>query len=276
MDLINSELRKKIEENIIPALIESKYERACRDIEDSIGIMYDLIPQEKRISYGIVHTVKTLGKLLFELIEKNNSDAFECGSGIFNYSKVSESKVVGLTILSFYGLKFPEKVFPLFRKAAADEDWEVREIVQILFRKLIKKYPENSRVFLLSLVSSEDPNIRRFVGETLRPVCENKWFYKNTDYPLSVISNLFSESKPYPRTSVGNNLSDLARYNPDLIYKLVEKLVESGDRNSYWIAYRACRNLVKKDPEKVMNLLKTNIYKYKDRIHESEKTEVEK
>ena len=44
-------------------------------------------------------------------------------------------------------------------------------------------------------------------------------------------------------------------------------LVERGDKNSYWIAYRACRNLVKKEPIKVMDLLKIDEYKYKNRIH---------
>jgi hypothetical protein len=60
---------------------------------------------------------------------------------------------------------------------------------------------------------------------------------------------------------------DLARRLPDLVYDLVKELVDSGDKNSYWIAYRACRNFVKKEPIKVMDLLKVDEYKYKKRIH---------
>ena len=121
--------------------------------------------------------------------------------------------------------------------------------------------------YLLQIVKSEDTNIRRFVSETLRPVRENQWFYKNSDYPLSILKNIFKESLPYPRTSVGNNLSDLARKLPELVYDLVKELIDSGDKNSYWIAYRACRNLVKREPIKVMDLLKVDVYKYKKRIH---------
>ena len=121
--------------------------------------------------------------------------------------------------------------------------------------------------YLLKLVKSEDANIRRFVAETLRPVQENRWFYRNPDYPLSILRYMFKESSPYPRTSVGNNLGDLARRLPDLVYDLVKELVDSGDKNSYWIAYRACRNLVKKEPVKVMDLLKVDEYKYKKRIY---------
>jgi len=78
---------------------------------------------------------------------------------------------------------------------------------------------------------------------------------------------MFQERLAYPRTSVGKNLSDLARRLPDLVYDLVKELVDSGDKNSYWIAYRTCRNLVKKEPIRVMDLLKVDEYKYKKRIH---------
>ncbi|KAF5433217.1 3-methyladenine DNA glycosylase AlkC [Candidatus Methanophagaceae archaeon] len=133
----------------------------------------------------------------------------------------------------------------------------------MFFRKLIKKHPEEMSEYLLQLVKSEDANIRRFVGETLRPVQENRRFYKNTEYPLSILKKMFKESSPYPRTSVGNNLSDLARQLPELVYGLVKELVDSRGKNAYWIAYRACRNLEKKEPVRVLDLLKVDDYIYK-------------
>jgi len=132
---------------------------------------------------------------------------------------------------------------------------------------LIKKHPDKAHEFLLRLVTSEDPNLRRFVSETLRPVQENKWFYKEPEYSLTVLRHLFQESVPYPRTSVGNNLSDLARRLPEQVYGLVEELVDSGDKHSYWIANRACRNLVKAEPIRVMDLLKVDEYKYKKAVY---------
>ena len=56
------------------------------------------------------------------------------------------------------------------------------------------------------------------------PVQKNQWFYKNPDYSLSILRNLFKEKAAYPRTAVGNNLSDLARRLPDLVYELVKDL----------------------------------------------------
>jgi 3-methyladenine DNA glycosylase AlkC len=186
---------------------------------------------------------------------------------MFKKSDDFKGKGVSLGMLSFYGLGDYKKVLPYFESAAASSDWEVRELAQMFSRKLIKKHPGEMKKYLLKLAKSKDANIRRFVGETLRPVQENRWFYKNPDYPLAVLKNMFQESSPYPRTSVGNNLSDLARQLPELVYDLVAELVESGNENSYWIAYRACRNLVKKEPVKVMDLLKVDEYKYKKRIH---------
>jgi len=78
-------------------------------------------------------------------------------------------------------------------------------------------------------------------------VQENRWFYTQPDYPCRSCAACSGE-RALPRTSVGNNLSDLARRLPELVYGLVEELVAGGDNNSYWIAYRACRNLVKQDP----------------------------
>lgn len=137
----------------------------------------------------------------------------------------------------------------------------------MFFRKLIREKPNEARAYLLKLATSKDLNTRRFVAETLRPVKENRWFYGRPDYPLSILRKLFKESSEYPRTSVGNNLSDLARHLPELVFGLVKGLVESGNRGSYWIAYRACRNLVKKEPVRVMDLLRVDEYKYKKRVY---------
>jgi len=75
------------------------------------------------------------------------------------------------------------------------------------------------------------------------------------------------ETAANPRTSVGNILSGLSRRLPELVFNLVGELVNNGDKNSYWIAYRACRNLVKNDPLRVMYILSVKEYKYKKRIY---------
>ena len=121
--------------------------------------------------------------------------------------------------------------------------------------------------YLLNLTDSGNPFLRRLATESLRPVTDLAWIQNEPEYSLKVLRRLFTESVEYPRTSVGNNLSDLARKNPELVLSLAKELVSMKDKNAYWIAYRACRNLVKTHTEEVLDILGTDEYRYKGRIH---------
>ena len=164
-----------------------------------------------------------------------------------------------------YGKVNPNGVLEFFLQTANSEDWVVREFAAAGFRRLIKPCRTVALPWLKQVARNDNPNLRRFASETLRPVVENRWLIKEPAASLEILRLLFREAHPYPRTSVGNNLSDLSRRNPDLILAIVKELVESGDANSYWIAYRACRNLIKQNPTKVMDLLGVDEYHYKDR-----------
>lgn len=265
--ILNPETEKRIQRDIIAPALKGKYALAIRNISPIVDELHANIPDNKRISYGIVHVIKTLSEYLYGHLVEINAPLYQIASNMFGESTDFKGKGVALGMLSYYGLNDYRKVLASFESAAASSAWEVRELAQLFFRKLIKKHPDEMHAYLLKLVKSKDANIRRFVSETLRPVQENRWFYKDPDYPLPILRYMFKENSAYPRTSVGNNLSDLARQLPELVYDLVEELVSSGDRNSYWIAYRACRNLVKKDPVRVMALLKVDVYKYKERTY---------
>lgn len=267
MNLVNDKIKERIQDDIINPLLQDNYTVAMANIARILDEMYASIPDKNRISYGRVYTIKILSEYLYTHFAKTSAPLFQIVTAIFEKSNDFQNKGVALGMLSFNGLDHYDKVLPYFEAAAKSENWDEREFAQMFFKKLIKKYPNEIKNFLLLLAKSEDANARRFVGETLRPVQENRWFFQNPGYPLSILKHLFTERSPYPRTSVGNNLSDLARKLPELVYELVKDLVASNDKNSYWIACRACRNLVKKEPLKVLDLLKTDEYKYKKRIY---------
>ena len=266
MDILTGEIEKQIQRDILDTAVRREYAAAAAAIPAVLADLYANIPANKRISYGRVHTVKVLSGYLHTRLAVAGAPAFDIAAGLYEADHNPLTQSVALGILSFCGLVDYRPVLPFFEAAASVGDWETREIAQMLFRKLIKKHPAEMKTFLLRLAESDDARLRRFAAETLRPVQENRWFYTQPDYPLSVLRRLFRESAPYPRTSVGNGLSDLARWLPELVYGLVEELVASGDKNSYWIAYRACRNLVKRDPIRVMDLLCVDEYRYKSAI----------
>jgi 3-methyladenine DNA glycosylase AlkC len=172
---------------------------------------------------------------------------------------------VPIFLMAEYGKSDPAGVLEFFLLVADSDDWVVREFAAAGFHKLIKPCREVALPWLRQVAQSDRPNVRRFVSETLRPVTDNRWLQDEPETSLGILRLLFQESHPYPRTSVGNNLSDLARRNPELILGIVKDLVDSGDKNSYWIAYRACRNMVKESPEEIMDILGVDEYHYKDR-----------
>jgi len=231
------------------------------------------IPEKRRISIGRYSIVKALGNELFSLLTDQGHSALEIGAQLVDYQEGDIfTRAVGLKLLVESALENgdPAPAQPYFEATAAGEDWITRECASGLVRPLIKSFPDQAREWYLELVKSPNPNLRRFVSESLRPVAENHWFHQEPDYSLEIIEHLFSESAPYPRTSVGNNLSDWMRVDQETAWPVVDRLAHSGDPNSYWIAYRACRNLVKKQPLKVLDLLGVDEYKYKNRVHRRE------
>jgi 3-methyladenine DNA glycosylase AlkC len=233
-----------------------------RALKDEI---HAAIPEKLRIGRGITWVVDRISSLL---AAQGLPDETLRELVLSIYAQLKEDDLligVPIFLMSEYGVRHPVDAFGFFEAAACAEHWVVREFAAGAFRKIIKPNKEIVLPWLQKTAQNTDPNQRRFASETLRPVTHNKWLNQQPDYSLSVLELMFKEDHPYPRTSVGNNLSDLSRRQPELIFKLVNDLVASGDGNSYWIAYRACRNLVKKEPQRVMDLLLVEEYHYKDR-----------
>ncbi len=223
------------------------------------------IPEKLRIGRGITWVVERVSLLL---AGQGLADETLHELALSIYSHLSEPDLligVAIYLMAEYGTLHPLEAFGFFEHAACTDNWVVREFAAGAFRKVIGQNKDAVLPWLRRMALSSHPYQRRFSSETLRPVTYNKWLIQQPEYSLSVLRLLFKESHPYARTSVGNNLSDLSRRQPELIFKLVRDLVASGDGNSYWIAYRACRNLVKKDPQRVMDVLKVDEYHYKDR-----------
>lgn len=246
-------------------------------ISDTASCLADLInqirsdiPEKRRISTGRYSIVKALGIELYPLLEKADIEILDFGERIFNHPEGDPFvRSLAIQLFSLSGMETGdlERVLPYFEKAAVDGDWIVRECASGFIRKLVEKYPDQMRAWYLKVVQSPDPNQRRFVSESLRPVVENRWFHKEPEYAMGIIRHLFQEPTPYPRTSVGNSLSDWMRVNEEIAWPIVVELAHNGDKNSHWIAYRACRNLVKKDSTRVMDMLGVDEYKYKNRLH---------
>lgn len=267
MNLLDEKIETLIQTAIVDNFLQGENDLAINSIPMVLDAMYAAIPEVKRISYGRYTTIKILAERLYNDFEEANLSTLETGAMIVTRSGDHRVIGVGLGMLSYHGMADYVNVLPYFEAAAKADHWEPREYAQGLFRKIIKKHRYEIKNYLLELVQSDNAKLRRFVSETLRPVVENQWLYQEIDYSLDILRHLFRESNAYPRTSVGNNLSDIARRKPELVYDLVVELVALNDKNATWIATRACRNLVKVDPIRVMDHLVVNEYKYKQRVY---------
>ncbi len=227
--------------------------------------IYAAIPEKQRISRGITWVMQRLSELLVDAC--GDGDAVRQAALALDACLAEDDRLRGVVIFMMgeYGKAHLADALPFFEQVAVAPDWVVREFAQAGLRVLIGPNRDAILPWLQQAAQNADPNLRRLVAEALRPVTANQWLNRQPDYSLSVLRGMFRETHPYPRTSVGNNLSDLARRNPELVFAIVEELARSGDKNSYWIAYRACRNLVKKEPQRVMDLLGVDEYHYKDR-----------
>lgn len=229
--------------------------------------LYAAIPDKQRISTGVTWVVQQIANLF--LRQSANDENLKQLALKMEAVIPQDDQLMGVPIfmMAEYGKANLQKVTGFFARVSDSSDWVTREFAQGAFRQLITGNKDAVIPWLQEMAVSSKPNQRRFVSETLRPVTVIRWVQKEPHYSLQVLRQLFAEHDPYPRTSVGNNLSDLSRKNPDLIFGIISELVSSGNPDSYWIAYRACRNLVKQEPDRVMDLLNTNSYRYKDRFY---------
>lgn len=265
--LITEEHKKRIS-SLLNRIETNDYQEYAPVFELIIQMIYDDIPDKKRISYGRYTVLKRVGPVLYSPLSLRNTDIQELSSSIYLQKNHSwELRALALQLLTIHGAATdnPQVALPLIEEAAADEEWEVRECASGFVRQLIFNNQEIMHSWYLKMVMSDNPFKRRFASESLRPVADNGWFKKHPEFAFSIIKNLYKEKDKYPRTSVGNSLSDWMRIDEEKTVKIVEELAGNGNENSHWIAYRACRNLVKKKPILVMKILKTDSYQYKNR-----------
>jgi len=267
--LINRNQEEKIQQ-IVETIHSSPIDNISKELCKLISSIKKDIPVKKRISYGRYSIIKKMGLTIYPLLLKNDIDPYSFSFGLYK-NEVFDPFVRSLAIqlFSIYGLEEGKLkiVLSVFEKAGADKQWVVRECSAGFIRKLIKKYPVEMEKWYVVMSKSDYPNLRRFSSESIRPVADNKWFKNNPDFCFSILKNLYEESHPYPRTSVGNNLSDWSKIDKERVFSIVRNLVDNKNKNSYWIAYRACRNLVKIEPIRVMNVLGVDEYKYKKNVY---------
>lgn len=261
---------------------------------------YSLIPEKERIGKGAVFITKACSQALIAYISDSlhvdlNSKELGMGwsewcSAMFNSPQQELYLLQDLAISAvaewIRKTNDPISTFEIFQPQilqwVTNSNWIIREISGEPLRSI--SFLPNDRLYSLlrNWVQSDDPNIRRWVSESFRPLNPLKWLRDATknDLWFSILSLIRADPSEYVRKSVGNNLKDLTKYMPEKILTLGESWIneskititpdissktkkELGDSTFYliWTLKQAFRWLQERNPEyheRISRLLGTN------------------
>lgn len=138
------------------------------------------------------------------------------------------------------------------------ERFTVCASAEFAVRPFLERYGERMERQMLAWSSHANHHVRRLSSEGIRP--RLPWApplraYKHDPTPiLPILENLRSDESDYVRRSVANNLNDIAKDHPDLVVAIARRWYgEHPDTD--WIVRHACRTLIKRGRQDVLELL---------------------
>ncbi|MFJ2744930.1 DNA alkylation repair protein [Streptomyces sp. NPDC087440] len=135
-----------------------------------------------------------------------------------------------------------------------------RHTGEFAIRPFVEQHHDLTMKRVADWAHSPSPNVRRLASEGIRP--RLPWARTLTGFVadprpvLDVLEVLRSDPSPYVRTSVANNLNDIARDNPDLVLATARRWSEeSPTPQTAWTVRHGLRTLVKKGDQEALALL---------------------
>lgn len=115
-------------------------------------------------------------------------------------------------------------------------------------RPFIIKYPQPMIQQMKAWSAHPNPHVRRLASEGMRP--RLPWaialpeFKKNPAEILPILENLKADSSEYVRKSVANNINDISKDNPDIVFEIIKNW-KGHAKTTDWIIKHGCRTLLK-------------------------------
>jgi len=254
---------------------------------------YELIPEKERIGKGSVYISKNAAVGAFSII-KDKVNVLDFVEKCFNYKKIEKEnhlKNFAIALLSeaiSSDKKLLIKSLVLIKEWADHNQWEIREMAGLPLRIGLKRDPSVIFSTFRNWARSDNPNLRRIVAESMRPLSDIKWLRnpEKNDGVLQILSILNADSSEYVRKSVGNNLKDLSKYMPEKILNILKSWIiqseivvsdiisskskkELGENKFYliWTIKHGLRRLRERNPEfhkDIVEILGKNYLLYYD------------
>lgn len=163
------------------------------------------------------------------------------GEGYFNHS--FHLWPVG-QFIEDYGLEHPELSLDATEAVTRvfTGEWAIRPY--------LARYPELTLARVDEWSRSPSHNVRRLSTEGIRPrlpwAAAHRPFLDDPTPIIPILDRLYADPSRYVRTSVANNLNDIARTHPELAVSTVQRWLSTDSSPEVeWVAERGLRGLVK-------------------------------
>lgn len=118
---------------------------------------------------------------------------------------------------------------------------------------------ERAMGYLRRWVNDSSPHVRRLVSEGTRPrlplAGRIRRFQDDPQPVIALLDQLKSDPSLYVRRSVANNINDIAKDNPEVAIRTLERWHSDGDANVRWVVRHAARTLVKQGHPAIFAIL---------------------
>jgi hypothetical protein len=145
MRVLDKVIERRLDDSIVESLRRREYGLAMGSIVRAVEDIYASIPDDKRVSCGIVYAIRVLSEHLHGRLVQAGVPVFPAASHMLRATADARCRGVSLGLLSFHGVDDLESVLPCFESAAASADWSTREYAQMFFRRLIRRHPDEAR-----------------------------------------------------------------------------------------------------------------------------------
>ena len=197
-------------------------------------IEYDLIPEKERIGKGSVFIAKSIAEMCLKKLIEKEITVFDFTNKLVDKGDEEQDCNLYNLGLALFGHHMSNSLlnlcdgFKLLPKYANHANWEIREMASYSIRLSINAFRTETISFLQELVKHENPNLRRLVSESLRPLRDLIWLRdpEENGFLIDLLSKLRADPSEYVRKSVGNNLKDLSKYMPEEILRHLLKWIK--------------------------------------------------
>lgn len=134
-----------------------------------------------------------------------------------------------------------------------------RFTAEFSIRPYLERYPEAALARLAEWASDPSPHVRRLVSEGTRPrlpwANRLRAFQQDPTPVLVLLELLKDDSELYVRRSVANNLNDIGKDHPELLFATSRRWLQDAGEERRWLVRHALRSAVKRGEAGALQVL---------------------